>query len=98
MIADYFIVRRMRYPEGFTGLVAVNWRAIVAFVVTLALNLYLGLGQKDVLWHSTPLIGFVVYLILSIPTMARTWRGDTNTSAAEASAATVGAAGQQGGA
>ncbi len=84
MIADYFLVRRMRYPEGFEGLVAVNWRAIVAFVVTLALNLYLGLYQKDVLWHSTPIIGFVVYLILSIPVMTRNWHSDTTPVAAQA--------------
>ncbi len=66
MLADYFVVRRMHYPEGLEGLTAVNWRAIAAFVVTLAANLWLGLAVKDVFWHSLPLIGGVLYIVFSI--------------------------------
>ncbi len=80
MIADYFIVRRMHYPEGFEGLDAVNWRAIIAFVVAIALNVWLGLAAHDVLWHSLPLIGGVLYLVLSIPQMTESWRGEPATT------------------
>lgn len=76
MLADYFIVRRMHYPEGFGGLPAINWRAVTAFVVAIAINVWLGLGTKDVFWHSMPLIGGVLYLILSIPQMLKNWRGE----------------------
>lgn len=71
IIADYYIVQRMRYPYGFSEIPAVNWRAMVAFVVTLGLNIYLGVSQDDTLWHSLPLIGIVVYLVVSIPHMFR---------------------------
>ncbi|HZU16858.1 MAG TPA: cytosine permease [Candidatus Dormibacteraeota bacterium] len=74
MMADYFVVRRMRYREGFEGLPMVNWRAIVAFVVTVGLNVWLGLVVKDTLWHSLPLIGGALYIVLSIPQMVRSWR------------------------
>ncbi len=74
MIADYFIVRRMHYPEGLEGLDAVNWRAIVAFVIAVAVSVWLGLAAKDVLWHSLPLIGGVVYLVISIPQMSESGR------------------------
>ncbi len=35
----------MHYPSGFAGLPAVNWRAIAAFFITLAINIYLGVAQ-----------------------------------------------------
>jgi cytosine permease len=73
IIADYFIVQRMHYPEGFAGLPSVNWRAIAAFFITLALNIYLGVALNDVLWHSLPLIGGLVYIALSIPHLRRAW-------------------------
>ncbi len=73
IIADYFIVQRMRYPAGLSGLPAVNWRAIAAFFLTIGINLYLGLGAGDTLWHSLPLIGGVIYILLSIPQMRQTW-------------------------
>lgn len=73
MIADYFIVRKMHYPEGFEGLKPINWRAIAAFFVTLVINLYLGLYLKDTLWHSLPLISFFIYILLSIPQTMQSW-------------------------
>jgi cytosine permease len=73
IIADYFIVQRMHYPAGLSGLPAVNWRAIAAFVLTIGINLYLGLGAGDTLWHSLPLIGGVIYILLSIPQMRDAW-------------------------
>jgi len=75
MIADYFVVRRMRYPEGLEGLAPVNWRAIAAFVISVAINLYLGLALKDVFWHSLPLIPFVLYIVLSLPQTRQSWSG-----------------------
>jgi cytosine permease len=75
IIADYFIVQRMRYPYAFSEIPAVNWRAMAAFVVTLGLNIYLGVAQGDTLWHSLPLIGIGVYLVLSVPHMVRSQRG-----------------------
>ncbi|MFI5267106.1 MAG: purine-cytosine permease family protein [Chloroflexota bacterium] len=74
MIADYFVVQRMHYPAGFEGLPAVNWRAVATFFVTVAAGVYMGLGpMKDVLWHSLPLIGFVLYILLSIPQTIKAW-------------------------
>jgi len=73
MIADYYIVRKMHYPEGLEGLIPVNWRAIVAFLITLLVNVYLGLYLKDTFWHSTPLISFFIYIILSIPQTVKSW-------------------------
>ncbi|MEN3269353.1 cytosine permease [Pseudonocardia sp.] len=73
IIADYFVVQRMHYPAGLSGLPAVNWRAIASFVITVALNIYLGVVLGDVLWHSLPLIGGVVYILLSLPQLSRAW-------------------------
>jgi cytosine permease len=73
IIADYFLVQRMRYPSGLAGLPAVNWRAIAAFVLTVGINLYLGLALHDVLWHSLPLIGGLVYMALSVPQLKAAW-------------------------
>jgi len=73
MIADYFVVRRLRYPEGLEGVSPVNWRAVAAFLITIAINLWLGLQRHDVFWHSMPIIGFVLYIVLSIPQTARSW-------------------------
>lgn len=74
IIADYFIVERMHYPASLDDLPAVNWRAIAAFVVTVALSLYLGLYAHDTFWHSTPILGFIVYLLFSVPQTVRSWR------------------------
>ena len=76
MIADYFIVQRMSYSAPVDSLLAVNWRAIVAFVASVAISLYLGLALQDQLWHSLPLIGFVAYVVVSIPQTVRAWRGE----------------------
>lgn len=73
IIADYFSVQRMHYRTGFKGLPAVNWRAIIAFALTLAINIYLGVVLDDTLWHSLPLIGGVIYILLSIPQLRRSW-------------------------
>lgn len=81
IIADYFIVQRMHYPAGFAGLPAVNWRAIAAFVLTIGINLYLGLGVGDTLWHSLPLIGGVIYILLSIPQLRESWSRPRTTPA-----------------
>jgi cytosine permease len=74
MIADYFVVRRMHYPEGLEGLPAVNWRAVAAFVVAIAINLYLGLVAKDAFWHALPVIPFVLYVLFSLPQTVESWR------------------------
>lgn len=76
IIADYFIVQRMHYPAGFAGLPAVNWRAIAAFLITLAINIYLGVVLDDVLWHSLPLIGGIVYVLLSTTQTREAWSRD----------------------
>ena len=73
IIADYFIVRKMHYPEGFANLASINWRAVLAYTVAVAISVYLGLYANDVLWHSTPLIGFFVYLLFSIPQIMKSW-------------------------
>ncbi|MGH7921451.1 MAG: purine-cytosine permease family protein [Candidatus Dormibacteraceae bacterium] len=75
MIADYFVVRRMHYPEGLEGLPAVNWRAFAAFWVTVALNLYLGLVLGDTFWHDLPILSFLIYILFSIPQLITSWRG-----------------------
>jgi cytosine permease len=83
MIADYFVVRRLRYPEGLEGVAPVNWRAVAAFLVTIAVNLYLGLGLHDTFWHSMPFIGFVLYIVFSIPQTVRSWSAKAAGSAAD---------------
>jgi cytosine permease len=75
MIADYFVVQRMSYATPLDSVVPVNWRAIWAFVISVAISLYLGLALQDQLWHSIPIIGFVVYILFSIPQTMRAWRG-----------------------
>ena len=74
IIADYFIVQKMHYPSGFDRLPDVNWRAVVAFFATLAINIYLGGFVNDTLWHSLPIIGGVIYILLSIPQTRDSWR------------------------
>jgi cytosine permease len=74
MIADYFVVQRMSYAAPLERVAPVNWRAIWAFVISVAISLYLGLALQDQLWHSLPLIGFVVYILFSIPQTMRAWR------------------------
>jgi cytosine permease len=74
MIADYYVVNRMRYGEGLDAMTAVNWRAVAAFVVSIGLSLYLGLALQDQLWHSLPVIGFVLYILFSVPETLRAWR------------------------
>lgn len=75
MIADYYVVRRLHYPEGFEGITAINWRAVIAFVVSIAINIYLGVVLKDTFWHALPLIPFALYILLSIPQTMRSWSG-----------------------
>jgi cytosine permease len=74
ILADYFIVHRMSYRSRIEDLPAVNWRAIAALVVTVALNLVLGLGFGDSFWHVLPLFGGIIYLLFSIPQTAAAWR------------------------
>lgn len=91
MIADYYVVRRLHYPEGFEKLAAVNWRAIAAFFISVGISVFLGLKLNDVFWHSLPLIAFVLYIILSLPQTARSWsqsRRPTEAKVPEATAST----------
>ena len=81
ILADYFIVRRMRYPEGFANLALINWRAIVAYAIAVAISVYMGLNHNDVLWHSTPLVGFFLYLLVSIPQIRRSWSAPAQAAA-----------------
>lgn len=74
IIADYFIVQRMHYPRGLAGLPAVNWRAVGAFALTIGINIYLGVYRDDPIWHTLPVIGGLVYLLLSVPQTVRNWR------------------------
>lgn len=78
IIVDYFVVQRMRYPAGLRGVPAVNWRAVSAFAVTVALNVYLGVYLDDTIWHTLPLIGGVIYLLFSIPTTLRNHRREAS--------------------
>jgi cytosine permease len=73
MIADYFFIRRGRYSHQVAAAEAVNWRAVAAFVIGLAVNLYLGLFAKDALWHTLPIIGFVLYLLFSWRQLTAAW-------------------------
>ena len=76
MLADYFVVQRMSYAAPLDSVGPVNWRAVWAFVISVAISLYLGLALQDQLWHSLPLIGFVVYIAFSIPQTVRAWRSE----------------------
>jgi cytosine permease len=73
MIADYFFVCRGRYTRRVASVEAVNWRAVAAFVVGLVINLYLGLAANDQIWHTLPLIGFVLYLVFSWRQVLDAW-------------------------
>lgn len=74
ILADYFVLNRMRYSTPLEKLPAVNWRAVSAFLVTIALNLITGLVLKDSFWHVLPLFGAIVYLVFSIPQVVAAWR------------------------
>jgi cytosine permease len=74
ILADYFIVNRMSYQQRIEDLPAVNWRAVAAFVVTVGINLVLGLGFGDTFWHVLPLFGGIVYLLFSIPQIAAAYK------------------------
>ncbi|MGN6463496.1 MAG: purine-cytosine permease family protein [Pseudolabrys sp.] len=73
MIADYFLICRGRYTHQVSAAEAVNWRAVAAFVIGLAVNLYLGLVANDALWHTLPVIGFVLYLVFSWRQLMAAW-------------------------
>ena len=87
ILADYYIVHRMNYSVALDRLPAVNTRAIVAFFVTIAINIVTGL-MGDSFWHVLPLFGAVVYLLLSIPQTRAAWR--TTTMSGEPAGATGG--------
>ncbi|MCU1478719.1 MAG: hypothetical protein JWQ64_3412 [Subtercola sp.] len=82
ILADYFIVHRMSYARSIGSITAVNWRAVSALVVTVAVNLVLGLVLGDAFWHVLPVLGGVIYLLFSIPQTTAAWR--TKPSVAEA--------------
>jgi cytosine permease len=79
MIADYFIVRRGRYPHRVADAEAVNWRAVAAFLIGLVINLYLGLVGEDSIWHTLPIAGFVLYLLFSGRRIQAAWLRPTPT-------------------
>ncbi|GAA1917156.1 cytosine permease [Streptomyces durmitorensis] len=65
LIADYFVVRRGRYDLDLAQVSRVNWRAMAAYFGGLGVNLWLGFGLGDELWHALPLTGALLYLALS---------------------------------
>lgn len=73
MIADYFVVRRGRYPHRVAEAESVNWRAVAAFVIGLVINVYLGFGLHDTIWHTLPIISFVLYLVFSHRQIQMAW-------------------------
>jgi cytosine permease len=77
MIADYFFVRRGHYPHRVADAEAVNWRAVAAFVIGLGINLYLGLAAGDSIWHTLPIISFVLYLLFSSRQVQAAWSRPT---------------------
>ena len=44
-----------------------------AFAIGLGLNLYLGMVANDALWHTLPVIGFVLYLLFSWRQLMEAW-------------------------
>lgn len=82
ILADYFVVSRMRYRTALADLAAVNWRAVTAYIAAVALSLITGLGLGDPVWRILPLFGFVIYLVLSIPQVAAAWRAPQDPAAA----------------
>jgi len=84
ILADYYIVRRASYAGDLNRLPAVNWRAMAAFLVTIVLNILVGVLLKDAFWHVLPLFGAVVYLLFSIPQTIAAWRAPAPARAAAA--------------
>jgi cytosine permease len=73
LIADYFIVRRGRYPHRVANAEAVNWRAVSALGIGLVINIYLGQVIGDTMWRTLPITGFVLYLLFSVRELKQTW-------------------------
>lgn len=73
LIADYFLVRRRSFGTDIENVRAFNLRAVGAFAVGLGINLYLGLALDDSLWRVLPVLGFVLYLLFSIPQLKKAW-------------------------
>jgi hypothetical protein len=42
-------------------------------VIGLAINLYLGLVGGDPIWHTLPISGFVLYLLVSVRQIQTAW-------------------------
>jgi cytosine permease len=81
MIADYFLIHRGHYSHRVSDAAIVNWRAVWAFVIGLAINVYLGVAVADSLWHALPLIGLVLYLIFSWRQLTAAWTSRAMVSA-----------------
>lgn len=79
MLADYFVIHRMRYGGSLEQIAAVNWRAICAVVATVAINIVAGVVWHDTFWRVLPVWGALIYLILSIPQLASAWQRRTDT-------------------
>lgn len=73
LIADYFLVRRRSYGSDIDQVGAFNLRAVAAFGIGLGINLILGLTFDDTVWRALPVLGFVLYLLFSIPQLRRAW-------------------------
>jgi cytosine permease len=74
ILADYYVVHRMSYAQKIEDLPAVNWRAIIAFFVTIVINIFVGLFLHDAFWHVLPLFGIIVYLLISVPQTRAAWK------------------------
>lgn len=67
ILVDYFLLHRGRYSTALDRLPAVNWRAVAAFLITVILNILAGTVLGDAFWRVLPVLGGLVYLLLSIP-------------------------------
>ncbi|MGC5248222.1 purine-cytosine permease family protein [Gordonia sp. DT219] len=77
ILADYFILHKMRYSAPIESLPMVNWRAIAALIVTVGLNVFAGLVLDDEFWRVLPVLGAIVYLVFSAPQVWAAWRTPT---------------------
>lgn len=67
LLVDYFVLNRARYATPIAQLPAVNWRAVAAFLITVVLNILAATILHDSFWRVLPILGAVVYLLLSLP-------------------------------
>lgn len=70
IICDYYVVRRMRYTGHIDELERIRWRGLLSYAVAVGISIYLGM-LGDVLVRSTPIVGFVVALLVFLPWIVR---------------------------